>query len=83
MAIDWNCASLFKFCVVHLPVKLAIRTEFNFGHACPKKEIREKLINEVFGTLVTLPQQSKIKKTSVILVYVHIYILYGHIKKPK
>ena len=30
-----------KFCVAHLTVKQEIRTKYNFGHACPKEEIRE------------------------------------------
>ena len=49
-----------KFCVAHLPVKREIRTEFNFAHACSKKEMRELIINGVFGTLPTLPHQPKI-----------------------
>ena len=43
----------------------------------------EKLINGVFRNLATLPQQPKIQKTSVILVYGHVHIWKKYIKKPK
>ena len=50
----------FKFHVVRLRVKREIRTQLNFGHACPNIRNTGKLINGAFGTFATLPQQPKI-----------------------
>ena len=69
----------FYFYDALLPVKREIKIKFNFGHSCPKYEIHEQLIDGAFGTLATLPQQTKTLKTTEILVFNgHIHISWSY-----